>query len=137
MTFADQMAADWPTFTDPTNGFGDAATFVPFDQSDKTFALAVTIGDQDPTVTQFAGGQEGRRVAPIFCQLSLVQAGILAQTSSARSPVKGDAIVIASGANAGTWVLYGPATTDMGDGCHMTGVLSTLDAPGSDAREVR
>jgi hypothetical protein len=137
-TLQSQMAENWAAFADPSV-FADPALFTPFDGGGASFSIAVVESDVTPSVLQFAGGQEGRRVAPFHTQYSVVAAGIFTITGVARACRKGDTFTIASpSTNAGVWTILGPPAQDVGDGMTVEAALATLDAPGTtSARETR
>lgn len=136
--FQDQMASDLANvFLDP-DVFGDNATYVPTEQPGQSFPLIVVVGDHQTSAVQMSGGQEGVAMASIDASLAVILSGLFQILGSQRYPHRGDQIVIASGNNAGTWIVAGPAARDAGGGAKLDCFLTTLDAPGGrDTREVR
>lgn len=136
-SFTDQLALDQNIFLD-TEGFGQAALYAPTDSGGSTFAVVVVVGDPVMSEGQQDFGIEVRRVATLYVQKSVVLAGIFGITGTSRDTRRGDSITIASGADAGTWLLQGPPAEDLGDGANLIGVLPAIAAPGAKgARELR
>jgi len=99
------------------NELGQIATFKAGGEN-PGFSLVVTFGDPDENVAAFNGGQSVDRTAKIFAPRSLIRAGILAIELAERDPVRGDIIVMATGADAGTWIVQ-DINPDAGDGMQM------------------
>jgi hypothetical protein len=117
MTLADQMAADLANVFLSTSEFAISSTFLP--GTDTTgFTLTVVPGDEQPAMIQIMEGQEVSRTARFLAKLSTVRAGIATRLGTARDPIRADRIVIASGADAGTWLVQ-TVTPDLGDGVQM------------------
>jgi hypothetical protein len=112
MTLADIMARDLagPLAVD----FGETATVTPID-GESTFSITVITGDHQPSPLEVESfGLVNQITLQASCSLAAYRAGCLAVFGTARDAIREDKLVIASGANAGTWyVLSGQP--DVGD----------------------
>lgn len=137
MTFKDDMIDDMDVFINDDE-FGQTATYLPRAKAAGTgnmFAINVTFGDPDPNVLMVQAGQVTERTARILVSLADVRAGLLAVESAARDPVRGDRIVIASGADAGTWVVQ-DSVPDIGGGCQLNCRLADQRTYGAEGATV-
>lgn len=118
MAFRDLMAADLAKL-EAVNDFGTTATVTPVGGSGD-FSLFLTFGDHEvaPYEDQDLGEVE-ETFANATCSRADYQAGVVdAGVSAARDPERGDELVIASGADAGTWYVAS-AAADPGDGLNL------------------
>jgi hypothetical protein len=93
--------------------------------------VSIVISDPEPQMLAADGGVEDRREAQIVAQSSAL-AAILS-----RPLERGDQVIVASGAYAGTWIIS-RCQTDLVGLTTAQAVLSDLHAPGAPrAREVR
>ncbi len=130
------MAADMDDVFLNQDEFADSARFTVKGVTD-AFTLGVVIGDPVPGFIAIDGGQENRRPVSVYARQSTVRAGINTITGIARDPIKGDSIIIATGAYTGTWIVQ-TAQPDDGDAILMQCVGADLYAAGAkEAREVR
>jgi hypothetical protein len=108
MTLKSQMAADLTALFLNTDEFAESTTYTPNGTAigaTTTFSLNVVPGDIDPAFLPTVSGEQDQRTAQFVAVLSLVQAGIATVEGSSRDPRRGDSLVIASGAYAGTWIV--------------------------------
>lgn len=136
MTFQDDMADDVTNVFLNTSEFAVSSTYYP--ASDATgFALTVFPGDADPNAIQIMEGQEINRTARFLCKRTSVRTGIAARLGTARDPLRGDTITIASGADAGSWRVQ-TVTPDIGDAVQLDCRLAEKRSVGAqNAQEVR
>jgi hypothetical protein len=136
MSLKDQMAADMTDVFLNVDEFADSARFTVKGVTD-TFVVLVVIGDPTPGFLSIDGGQEQKRPVAIYARQTALRTGISGITGVARDPIKGDSLIIDTGAYAGTWIVQ-TAQPDDGDAMLMQCVNATLYAAGGkDAREVR
>jgi len=129
-TLRDLAADDLVNVFGNTDDFAEAATYVPKPSGDQ-FAVTLCWGDPAPAIVGFPGGEEDRRTEQALGR----RATIIDELG--RDPQKGDQLVVASGARAGTWVVQ-TAQPDEGDGIVFTLVKAENRAPGHQgAREQR
>lgn len=135
--FTDQLALDVSsTFLD-SEVFGQSGSYQCTDGG-APFAISVVVGDAVMSELQVDFGVEARRVATLFCQRSTIFVGITTALGTGRDSKRGDSITIATGPDAGTWIIQGPPQEDFGDGANLTAVLPLVAAPGArGARELR
>lgn len=124
MSLSSIMAADVSAVFLNTDDFGQAATFLALNGA-TAFACTVMPTDPNPSMVQISEGTESRRESRFLASLSVLRAGILADLGTARDPGRGDAVTIASGADAGTWVVR-TISADTGDGVVMDCILSDM-----------
>lgn len=124
MSLSDLMAADMDEVFLNTSDFGQAATYAA-NGGGTPFACTVVPTDPSPSMVQISQGTEDRRESRFLGSLSALRAGILADLGTVRDPMRGDAVTIASGADAGEWVVRTIAM-DIGDGVMLDCVLSDL-----------
>lgn len=136
MTLKDQMASDLTDVFLNTDDFADDATFV-VKGGKIGFAVKAVFGDVSPGFFQVDGGQEDRRPVAVTVNRTVVRAGINGITGTTRDPVKGDALEVSSGANAGNWTVM-TVIPDVGDAYTLNCVKATMQtANAPQAREVR
>ena len=118
MSFQDDLAADVANVFGNAEEFGQTASYRPRGAA-TTFNLIVTFGDPDESVQQMQAGQSVDRVVRAMVSLAVVRAGIAVIEVTARDPGRGDLFTIASGADAGTWVVQ-DAVPDLGGAVQLT-----------------
>ncbi len=122
MTLKSDMAADLTSLFLDTNEFAEDVTYYPNGTpltATVSFALKAVPGDVAEAFLATASGEADQRLAQFTAVLSLIQAGILVVEGTSRDPRRGDYLVVASGAYAGTWVVTGIAL-DLGGGATLS-----------------
>lgn len=123
MTFQDDLADDVDNVFLNTSEYAVSATFKA--KGDATgFAVSVVFGDPDPSTIQVIEGNKSTRSSRILVDRTVIRAGIAAALGTARDPLRGDELIVASGADAGTWRVQ-EASPDLGDAIVLDARLST------------
>jgi hypothetical protein len=129
MTFQTQLVADMAAIF--INEWAISATLRTRGATTGGSTVSVVISDPDPSIVGMSSGIEDRREAQIVLLSSTVA------TVLSRSLERGDQVIVASGAYAGTWIVT-RAQADLGGGTTAHAALADLHAPGAPgAREVR
>jgi len=129
VTFQSQLAADFTAIF--MAEWGISATLRARGATTGGTTVTVVISDPEPGIVSMSSGVEDRREAQIVLLSSAIS------TALSRALERGDQVIIASGAYAGTWIV-GRCQADIGGGTTANAYLPDLYAPGAPgAREVR
>ncbi len=109
------MASDMTGTFLNTNEFGETGTFYP-GRDAVGFSVTVTISEITDQFLEVSSGVADSREADLFLVRSTTRTaiGVIETSTGARDPRKGDSVVIATGANAGTWRVA-TCSPDIGD----------------------
>ena len=109
--------------------FGQSATYAARNGA-TPFACTVMPTDPNPSIMQISQGIEDRRESRFLGSRTALRAGILADLGTVRDPARGDTVTIASGADAGEWVVR-TVTLDFGGGAMLDCIQSDLYSLGA------
>jgi hypothetical protein len=122
MTFQSQLVADMASIF--INEWAISATLRARGATTGGTTVSLVIGDPAPQLVAISAGIEDRREA------SIVIASSVALAALTRVLERGDQVIVASGAYAGTWIISS-CQTDIAGATTAAAVRSDLHAPGA------
>lgn len=124
MSLRDLMRADVADVFLSTEDLGQTATFTAH-KVVGTVDVAVVVGDPQPSVSMVDPAMEEREIVVLFAKRTTMDAALVTLEAAARLPKRGDQLVIATGEDAGTYLVQ-YANYDSGGGVNITCAVNRL-----------